>query len=128
MAKVYLDANFFVDLVEKRRQINRKQLIIHNLYISPLSIHILTYLYKYHLPDERLAKIDKFFKMIPINSKLTIKALSGPTFDFEDNVQLHSAAEVDCDIFLTSDKKLLNMRFFGKTKIQPDLTNESVLG
>lgn len=127
MAKVFLDANFFIDLVEKRKPIDRKQLTIHNLYISPLSIHILTYLYKYSIPDERLTKIDRFFKLIQINSALTIKALSGPTADFEDNIQLNSSAEAECDIFLTSDQKLLNMKFFGKTRIQADLTNESVL-
>lgn len=31
--------------------------------------------------------------------------------------QLHSAAEAECDYFLTSDKKLLAMKFFGKTRI-----------
>lgn len=40
-----------------------------------------------------------------------------PTSDLEDNIQLHSAAEADCDYFLTSDKKLLAMIYFGKTKI-----------
>lgn len=43
--------------------------------------------------------------------------LSGPTVDFEDNVQLHSAAEAECEIFLTEDKKLLKLGFFGKTHV-----------
>lgn len=45
------------------------------------------------------------------------KALEGPTVDFEDNTQLHSAAEAECDYFLTNDEKLLKMKFFGKTRL-----------
>jgi len=117
MAKVFLDANVFIDLVEKRKSIDRKQLLAHGLFLSPLSVHILTYLYKYHIPDERLAGVDKFFKLIPFSTELTVKALGGPTADFEDNIQLNSAVEADCDIFLTNDAKLLNMKFFGKVQI-----------
>lgn len=121
MAKVFLDANVFIDLVEKRKSIDRKKLIVHALYLSPLSIHILTYLYKYRIPDERLADVDKFFKLIPLNTALTIKALNGPTSDFEDNIQLNSANEADCDFFLTSDIKLLKLKFFGKTEVKSAL-------
>lgn len=117
MARVFLDVNVFIDIVEKRRQIDKKLLHLNDLYLSPLSIHIISYLYKYKIPHERLANIDKFFKLVPFNLDLTIKALGGPTPDFEDNVQLHSAAEAECDYFLTSDKKLLNLKFFGKTQV-----------
>lgn len=118
MAKVFLDANVFISLIEKRKPIDRKQLYIHSLYLSPLSIHILTYTYKYKIPDERLANIDKFFKLIPFNLELTIKASTGPTSDFEDNVQLISASTADCDVFLTNDEKLLKLNLFGKTRIK----------
>lgn len=121
MAKVFLDANIFINLVEKRKPVDKKLLYTHILYLSPLSVHILTYLYKYQIPDERLASIDIFFKLIPFDSKLTVKALKGPTTDFEDNTQLHSAAEADCDIFLTEDKDLLKLKFFGKTRLQSSL-------
>lgn len=123
MARVFLDANIFIDLIEKRKTIDRKQLTIHTLYLSPLSVHILTYLYKYRIPDERLANIDRFFKLVPFNSGLTIKALSGPTSDFEDNIQLNSAAEADCDFFLTSDRKILDLKFFGKVQILPEISS-----
>lgn len=117
MAKVFLDANVFIDLVEKRKPLDRKKLYVHSLYLSPLSVHILTYLYKYKVPDERLANIDIFFHLIPFGLELTIKALGGPTADFEDNIHLHSAAEAECDFFLTADAKLLALKFFGKTRI-----------
>lgn len=121
MAKVFLDANVFIDLVEKRKPLDRKKLYTHSLYLSPLSIHILAYLYKYKVPDERFADIDRFFNLIPFDLKITIKALEGPTADLEDNIQLHSAAEAECDLFLTNDTKLLNIKFFGKMQILPDL-------
>lgn len=121
MAKVFLDTNVFIDLVEKRKSIDRKQLITHALFLSPLSIHILTYLYKYRIPDKRLADVDKFFKLIPLSTRLTIKALNGPTSAFEDNIQLNSADEADCDIFLTNDAKLLKLKFFGKTELKSAL-------
>jgi len=43
--------------------------------------------------------------------------MTGPTDDFEDNVQLHSAVMGDCDYFLTMDKKLIKMKYFGKMRI-----------
>ncbi|MBI2039840.1 PIN domain-containing protein [Candidatus Microgenomates bacterium] len=121
MAKIFLDANIFIDLVEKRKSIDSKKLRIHDLYLSPLSVHILTYLYKYKIPDERLADIDRFFKLVSFDTELTVKALGGPTSDFEDNIQLHSATEAECDIFLTNDQKLLKLKFFGKVELKSSL-------
>ena len=121
MAKIFLDANIFIDLVEERKSTDRKQLYTHDLYLSPLSIHILTYLYKYKIPDERLANIEMFFELIPFNTQITVEALEGPTADFEDNVQLTSASTAQCDVFLTSDEKLLKLKFFGKMKLKSSL-------
>lgn len=56
--------------------------------------------------------------VIPFSEDVLKKSLNGPTSDFEDNVQLHSAAEAECDYFLTNDEKLLKMKFFGKTEIR----------
>ncbi len=121
MAKVFLDANIFIDLIEKRKTIDRKRLLTHALFLSPLSIHILTYLYKHKIPDERLVRIDKFIKLVPFNLGLTIKALGGPTVDFEDNVQLHSGIESECDLFLTNDKKLLDLGYFGIMRVADNI-------
>ena len=117
MAKVFLDANVFIDLIEKRKPISIEELSLHTLYLSPLSVHIMIYLYKYKIPDERLANIDRFFKLVPFNTRLIVQALDGPTANLEDNIQLHSAAEAECDTFLTGDDQLLKMKFFGKVKI-----------
>ena len=62
MAKVFLDTNAFIDLVEERRQITLNQLDGHDLFISPLSIHILMYITKRKIPYSRLNNIiDAFF-------------------------------------------------------------------
>ena len=117
MAKIYLDANVLIGLIEKRRNLDDELLQQHTVFISPLSIHILCYLYKYKMPEGKLADLEDTMKLIPLNNKVANYSLLGPTSDFEDNVQLHSAAEANCDLFVTNDKKLLSMKFFGKTKI-----------
>lgn len=69
------------------------------------------------MPNKNLNKLLKYLTLISIDGKITINSLEGPTNDFEDNLQLHSAATCECDYFLTNDKNLLSMRFFGKTQI-----------
>ncbi len=125
MARVFFDANYFVDIVENRKKISWEDFVGHNLYISPLSVHILAYLYKYIMPRADLQDtLDEYVIFVPLDEALVQNALLGPTGDFEDNVQLHSAANAECDIFLTSDKKLLNLRFFGKTKVLESLSDK----
>lgn len=117
MAKVFLDTNILIDLLEGRRDLSEKFSSKEKLFISPLSIHILLYVMKQKVPNDVLADLEELFSLIPFDETMCYKALAGPTVDFEDNVQLHSAAEADCDTFLTEDKKLLEMKFFGKVKI-----------
>lgn len=116
MAKIFLDANWVIDIA-KRKPKSRQLLDGLQVFISPLSIHILCYYYKLKIPDKVLAKFISEYYLVEISSKLFKNALHGPTSDLEDNIQLHSAAEADCDFFLTNDKKLLKIKFFGKTHI-----------
>lgn len=118
MAKIFLDANILIDLVEKRGKITPDSFKDDETVISPLSIHIIMYVLKEKVPFSKLVRIIKPFSLIDFNEKICSLALLGPTNDFEDNVQLHSAAEAECDVFLTEDKKLLDMKFFGKVKIK----------
>lgn len=117
MAKVFLDTNYFIDFAERRKDSNLTQLEDHPLFISPLSIHVLAYAYKYKLPHKKLENFIQNFTLISFDKNIVDKAVSGPTADFEDNVQLHSAAEGDCEFFLTQDQDLLKLRYFGKTEI-----------
>ena len=121
MAKVFLDTNFFIDLIERRRNIKIEALKGNYLYISALSIPIYCYVYKIEPPDKKLTAFLKFFNIIELNKIILEKALEGPTKDLEDNIQLHSAVEKDCDFFLTLDKKLLSLKYFGKMKIAENL-------
>lgn len=61
------------------------------------------------------------FQFVDFSEKILERALNNPTTDLEDNIQLHSAADAECDLFLTSDKLILNLKFFGKTQIIKDL-------
>lgn len=64
------------------------------------------------------------FQIFDLTSTILNLATQGPTTDLEDNIQLHSAAEAECDYFLTSDASLLKMKFFGKTRIVPNLSKD----
>jgi hypothetical protein len=124
MANIFLDTNFLLDVVE--RQPNKINLLNnHQVYISPLSFHILFYSNKYKVPNLKISKLKDEFFIVDLTESILTHALNGPTSDLEDNIQLHSAAQVLCDYFLTSDQKLLAMKYFGKTRLLPSLINTS---
>lgn len=116
MVKAFLDTNIFIDIAYRKPQI-RKTLHQQQVCISPLSVHILCYINKIKAPNTELNELLAQCKIIAFDSDLLHKAIVGPTTDLEDNIQLHSAAEAECDLFLTSDEQLLNMKFFGKTQV-----------
>ena len=117
--KIFLDTNKIVDIFEPRGKDHLTPEMFNGLevYISPLSIHILCYVGKYKIPSEKLKGIENHYKLIDFDEDILSLALNGPTNDLEDNIQLHSAAHANCDIFLTDDKKILKMKYFGKVKI-----------
>ncbi|HUD45024.1 MAG TPA: type II toxin-antitoxin system VapC family toxin [Patescibacteria group bacterium] len=118
MAKIFLDTNYFIDSVHRKPEEEILESLENNIiYISPLSIHIYCYVFKIKIPDSRVVAQKEKFQIVEFSEDLLDRSLQGPTNDFEDNVQLHSAAEAECDIFLTEDKKLLDMKFFGKVKL-----------
>lgn len=120
MARVFLDTNLYIDITKRARE-KLEPLRGDLLFISPLSTHILFYTYKLKVPDQEVNEIREQLGIVPLTKNILNKALEGPTNDLEDNIQLHSAAEADCDIFLTSDRKLLQLKFFGKTEINSSL-------
>lgn len=124
MAKVFLDANVFIHLVERQGTIDLDDINNQLLFISPLSIHILHYVAKKKVPYESLLRLMQEFTVVPFDQEVWEKAMIGPTSDFEDNVQLHSAAETGCDIFLTQDKQLLSLAFFGKMRLVSGLPQQ----
>ena len=118
MAKVFLDTNYFIDALHRKpEKIILESLENNIVYISPLSVHIYCYIFKIDIKDKPLlTQIDKL-QLVDFSEDVVTRALQGPTSDFEDNVQLHSAANAECDVFLTEDKELLEMKFFGKVRI-----------
>lgn len=116
MAKIFIDSNILFDLTERDVK-KRDQLEGNQVFVSALSYHILFYTYKYSVPTKVVLGHKNEFSVIGLTDKILSKAMQGPTPDLEDNIQLHSAVTANCDSFLTSDKKLLNLRSFGKVKI-----------
>ena len=125
MAKVFLDTNKVIDLAQRKPEI-RNELDGYQVYLSPLSIHILFYANKTKVPDGKISQFKKEFQIIDLTDEILEMSLNGPINDLEDNIQLHSAAKADCDYFLTNDKKLLKTGYFGKTKICSSLPVSSL--
>lgn len=122
MAKIFVDVNCLIDISENRHNPAIDSLDTHNAFISTLGVHILCYLTKRKIPDQALNQLLSSFLIVIFDESILNKSLTGPTKDFEDNVQLHSAVEADCDLFLTSDQKLIKMKFFGKVRIIEELS------
>lgn len=115
MAKIFLDTNTFIDSIHRKPEFMiLDSLENHIVYISPLSLHIYCYIFKLKIPDNRVIAQRNKFQIIEFSEDILDKSLVGPTHDFEDNMQLHSAASAECDYFLTQDNKLLKLKFFGK--------------
>ena len=120
MARVFLDTNFYIDITSREKG-KFDTLRGHLLFISPLSTHILFYTRKLKVPSQEVNELQEQLGVVPLTKYILEKSLDGPTVDLEDNIQLHSAAEAECDYFLTSDRGLLKTKFFGKAKIVQSL-------
>lgn len=111
MARVFLDTNYFIDAIHRKpEKYILESLENHIIYISTLSIHIYCYSSKIKIPDEIISAQKEKFQLIDFGKDVLENALLGPTSDFEDNVQLHSAAEAECDFFLTNDEAPATLR------------------
>lgn len=121
MEKIFLDTNTFIDLVESRDLNLRKVLSSNEIYASVASIGIWTYVYKKNVPNKKLLDLFDTFNFVENTNEIAKKAMLGPTKDYEDNVQLHSSVESLCEIFLTKDKDLLKLGYFGKVAIKDSL-------
>ena len=118
MGRVFLDTNIFIDAIHRAPEKQILETLEGNIiYVSPLSFHIYCYTFKIKIPNKKVELQKEKFHLVVFSENILDKALGGPTTDLEDNIQLHSAAEADCDFFLTNDAKLLNMKFFGKVQI-----------
>jgi predicted nucleic acid-binding protein len=122
MAKIFLDTNYFIDAIHRKPEKQILESLLNNtVYISSLSFHIYCYIFKIKIPDKKVASQKEKFQVVEFSEDILDRSLTGPSADFEDNVALHSAAEAECDIFLTGDNKLLKLCFFGKSRIAPNL-------
>lgn len=121
MGNVFLDANTFIDIVENRDPKLLQSLDKHTLFVSTSSLEIWSYVYKLKVSDIEMLDITSLYNLVGVEPDIVMKASTGPTTDLEDNIQVHSAVDAGCDIFLTKDKNLLKMGFFGKTRISSNI-------
>ncbi len=121
MSAVYLDTNFFISLVEPRGNLTLDVYENYNLCVSTLSLHIFAYVYKRKMPDQQFVDFSQYYSLVDLTEEIITRAAVGPTSDFEDNIQLNSAAAAKCNYFLTQDKELLKLRFFGSVEIRSQL-------
>lgn len=122
MAKVFLDTNYFIDAIHRRPEKRILETLEGNvIYLSTLSFHIYCYSFKIKIPNKKVKLQKEKFQLIGFTQDILDKAIEGSTEDLEDNIQLHNAAQAECDFFLTEDRKLLNMKFFGKTQIVSEI-------
>jgi len=116
MARVFLDTNYFIDIAQRNPGVG-KAVDGQEIVISSLSVHILAYINKINIPNVALTRLVNQVQVVDFDKKVLNLALRGPTKDLEDNIQLHSAASSECNFFLTNDKTLLKMKFFGKVQV-----------
>lgn len=115
MANIFLDVNILVDIVHRGATYDMGEK--HHYHISALTIHILMYLSK-NRKQELIESFAKKLHIVDFTEDIVLKAFAGPTNDYEDNTQLHSAIKGKCDMFFTRDKELLKLGYFGMVKTQ----------
>lgn len=117
MVNIYLDANILLDILTHRQQFDILALGQNRPIISTLSVHIAAYSAKVFQPDTEFKAVVDLFTLIPLENVIVNLSLKGPTSDFEDNVQLHSAVKAQANYFITRDIALLKLGIFGSTQI-----------
>ncbi len=117
MAKVFLDTNAFIDVIEDRDGKLIGSLADNDLHVSVLSISTWAYVYKHDVPNAKFEYLFGTFIFVDATCEVAKKSFFGPTNDFEDNVQLHCASESNCTVFITMDQRLLKLGYFGKVRI-----------
>ncbi len=117
MANIFLDANYFIRCSGISDEERLHVIAGHTAFVSILTVHIYYYIRKVHVPDIASLQFFKNFTFVDVTTDHLERSLLGPTNDLEDNIQLHTASSKECDFFLTRDKALLKMKYFGKMKI-----------
>jgi len=114
--KIFVDANIFLDILQKRRNWEgsfsiRKGVVEgkHDGYLSALSVAIIYFLMlnrtDYRTARSETQKVIKSFKIVDLTETLIHKSFREDRIeDLEDAIQFHSAKEV-AEVFLTRNKR-----------------------
>lgn len=115
--KLFLDANVFIDIIDGRTDWDISLFDKKSVCVSVLSLHIACYTLRYAMPFLQLHDLVEDLEFVSLSQEDAFKALKGPTADYEDNLQLHTAIAAGADRFITRDKKLLDLGYFGALEI-----------
>lgn len=110
MAKYFIDTNFFMRSYEGLFLDSLSKIANHELYISALTVHITCYVHAISLPNTAFTEHLSYFTLLPMTNSAVVASLAGPTPDYEDNLQLVTAAQNHIPVFVTLDKKLLKLQ------------------
>jgi predicted nucleic acid-binding protein len=117
MAKFFIDTNFFMRTYEGLYREPMAALANQHRFISALTLHITCYVHKIKIPDQNLSTHSEHFTVLPINTSTADSSLTGPTSDFEDNIQLNTCLENMIPTFVTLDKELLKLSHYKNVSI-----------
>ncbi|MBV6642789.1 MAG: PIN domain-containing protein [Cyclobacteriaceae bacterium] len=115
--KVFLDANFLLDLTLKREGFEKSSQVFQlalngdlNLYSTPAVLHILSYFtskaYSNQQTREIILTLMNDVQIIEGNHASTLMALNSRIQDIEDAILYYTALKFNMDYFVSSDKQL----------------------
>ena len=136
--KILVDVNVFIDVLTKRanwagslRTLNlvRKSPEVEG-WVSALTVPLL-YFYRLRVVEEKQARTDaqaavKGFQLVPLTQDIIDKALASALPDFQDNIQLTSAATIAADHLITRNKKHFQQSLLSIMTPEEWLTLETV--
>lgn len=113
---IFVDANIFFDVVEKRGNwqdsfviLMKARLPKTSFYLSTLTvIFIHTRLFEFHnyAARDEVKELIKGFKIVPISTENLMDALDNTEInDFEDAIQYYSAKSAGCKVIITNNTK-----------------------
>lgn len=116
MQSIFIDTNIILDLLAHRMPFYTEAAKLFSLadkkkvklYISALCLADINYILSKQIPEMKVRKILRKFKVLvnvlPLDDKITDLALNSEFRDFEDAIQYYTAIENDQDLIITRNQ------------------------
>ena len=122
--KIFIDVNIFIDVMTKRSGWTESIRVLNlarrspdvESWISALTLP-LVYFFRRRIVNESTARADaqailKGLHLVSLNQTILDQAMISAGSDFEDNIQLVSAASISANHLITRNKKDFDAAFF----------------